>query len=96
MKICLFKFFLFVIESRARNEQWENRDYKNDSLTVALVMQNKVPEGFETDEKMDVSLRPEESKLEDYEKIPVENFGLAMLRGMGWKEGDPIGANSDK
>lgn len=59
-------------------------------------MQNKVPEGYETDEKMDVSLRPEESKLEDYEKIPVENFGLAMLRGMGWKEGDPIGANSDR
>lgn len=78
------------------NEQWEKREYKNDSLTIALVMQNKVPEGYETDEKMDVSLRPDESKLEDYDKIPVEKFGAAMLRGMGWKEGDPIGANSDK
>lgn len=59
-------------------------------------MQNKAPEGYETDEKLDVSLRPDESKLEDYDRIPVEKFGLAMLRGMSWKEGDPIGTNSEK
>lgn len=82
-------------ESRERNEQWEKREFKNDSLTIALFMQNKVPEGYETDEKLDVSLRPDESKLEDYDRIPVEKFGLAVLRGMGWKEGDPIGANSE-
>jgi len=28
---------------------------------------------------------------EDYEKVPIEQFGLAMLRGMGWKDGDGIG-----
>lgn len=59
-------------------------------------MQNKVPEGYETDEKMDVSLRPEESTLEDYDRIPIERFGLAMLKGMGWKEGDAIGTNNQK
>lgn len=88
--------FYFHTESREMNEQWENREYKNDSLTIALVMQNKVPEGYETDEKMDVSLRPDESKLEDYDRIPVEKFGVAILKGMGWKEGDPIGANCDR
>eukprot|EP00127_Corallochytrium_limacisporum_P002387 Clim_evm28s119 gene=Clim_evmTU28s119 len=25
----------------------------------------------------------------DYESVPVAGFGMAMLRGMGWKEGDP-------
>lgn len=27
-----------------------------------------------------------ESTLDDYEKIPINNFGLAMLRGMGYKD----------
>nr|CAD7458220.1 unnamed protein product [Timema tahoe] len=33
----------------------------------------------------------EESSLEDYERVPVENFGMALLKGMGWKEGKGIG-----
>ncbi|XP_023018662.2 G-patch domain and KOW motifs-containing protein [Leptinotarsa decemlineata] len=32
-----------------------------------------------------------ESTLDDYENTPVSDFGLAMLRGMGWKEGMGIG-----
>lgn len=36
--------------------------------------------------KEDVESRPDMATLEDYEKIPVESFGAAMLRGMGWKE----------
>jgi hypothetical protein len=31
--------------------------------------------------------------MEDYERIPVEEFGAALLRGMGWKEGQAIGRN---
>lgn len=27
-----------------------------------------------------------ESTLDDYEDVPITNFGLAMLRGMGWKD----------
>lgn len=42
----------------------------------------------------DPSLRGrEQSTLEDYEKIPVDAFGLAMLRGMGWQPGKGIGKN---
>lgn len=29
-----------------------------------------------------------ESSMDDYDNIPINQFGLAMLRGMGWKE-DP-------
>lgn len=89
-------FFFLFLESKERNDQWEKREFKNDSITIPLIMQNKVPEGYETDEKMDVSLRPEESTLEDYDRIPIERFGLAMLKGMGWKEGDAIGINNQK
>ena len=28
---------------------------------------------------------PDASTLEDYERVPVEEFGAALLRGMGWK-----------
>ncbi|KAL1619972.1 DNA primase large subunit Spp2 [Neofusicoccum ribis] len=39
----------------------------------------------------DYQLAPDVATLEDYEAVPVEQFGAAMLRGMGWKEGEAIG-----
>ncbi|THH10806.1 hypothetical protein EW145_g1066, partial [Phellinidium pouzarii] len=35
----------------------------------------------------DVVTRPEQASLEDYTRVPVEQFGIALLRGMGWKPG---------
>lgn len=51
---------------------------------------------------MVVPLKPEDlpldggrqSTLNDYESVPIEKFGLAMLRGMGWKE-DPNAPKKD-
>ncbi|XP_022202555.2 G-patch domain and KOW motifs-containing protein [Nilaparvata lugens] len=34
-----------------------------------------------------------ESTLDDYDNIPIAEFGMAMLRGMGWKPGKGIGKN---
>ncbi|KAI8604515.1 DExH-box splicing factor binding site-domain-containing protein [Dissophora ornata] len=36
---------------------------------------------------------PDEATLEDYEKVPVEEFGAALLRGMGWS-GDMEGSEA--
>lgn len=36
---------------------------------------------------------PDEASLEDYEKVPVEEFGAALLRGMGWN-GDAKGSEA--
>jgi hypothetical protein len=41
--------------------------------------------------KADVASRPEPASLEQYNAIPVEEFGAALLRGMGWKEGQAVG-----
>ena len=41
--------------------------------------------------KADVASRPDVPTLDAYEATPVEDFGLGMLRGMGWKDGDPVG-----
>lgn len=38
--------------------------------------------------KQDVESRPDMASMDDYERIPVESFGAAMLRGMGWKGDD--------
>jgi len=37
---------------------------------------NAVPEGFENEETLDVSLRAEQSTLEDYDNIPVEKVNI--------------------
>lgn len=38
-----------------------------------------------SDFRADVALRPDSSTLDDYAAMPVEEFGMAMLRGMGQK-----------
>ncbi len=39
---------------------------------------------------------PNVADLEDYEKVPIEEFGAAMLRGMGWSEGKVVGKNQKR
>lgn len=42
----------------------------------------------------DVASRPAEATLDQYERVPVEEFGAALLRGMGWKDGQEVGKNA--
>lgn len=44
--------------------------------------------------KDDLTNLPEEATLDQYEDLPVEEFGEALLRGMGWEKGKPIGRNA--
>ena len=37
--------------------------------------------------KQDVDELPDAATLEDYARVPVSQFGAALLRGMGWTEG---------
>ncbi|KAL0562428.1 DNA primase large subunit Spp2, partial [Marasmius crinis-equi] len=37
--------------------------------------------------KQDVDELPDSATLDDYNRVPVAQFGAALLRGMGWKEG---------
>ncbi|KAF5850229.1 hypothetical protein GGP41_002466 [Bipolaris sorokiniana] len=41
----------------------------------------------------DLQNAPEAPTLEAYEATPIEGFGAALLRGMGWKDGEGIGKN---
>lgn len=41
--------------------------------------------------KEDMAVLPEIQGTDEYDEVPVEGFGAALLVGYGWKEGDPIG-----
>jgi G patch domain/KOW motif-containing protein len=61
-----------------------------------LLVKNRIPgiEKIEDEEdrfRFDVSCRPNEANAQDYERMPVLEYGAALLRGMGWTPGDPIG-----
>ncbi|KAL8707924.1 MAG: hypothetical protein Q9220_007144 [cf. Caloplaca sp. 1 TL-2023] len=46
--------------------------------------------------RFDVASRPDSASIDDYARVPVEEFGLGMLRGMGWKEGEVVGKRKDQ
>lgn len=63
---------------------------KEDStLTIPAVSEEEV---FERDYQQ----APDAPTLAEYAAVPVEEFGAAMLRGMGWKEGQGIGNQKGK
>lgn len=83
-----------VQDAAKQNDDWEGRGTVSEDREIPLLMKNKVPEGYETDDHLDVSLRPDEPEDTDYDSIPIESFGMAMLKGMGWKQGQGIGKNN--
>ena len=54
------------------------------TLTIPAVTEEEALE-------RDVQYAPDAPTLAEYAAVPVEEFGAAMLRGMGWKEGQGIG-----
>ena len=60
---------------------------KPKSNTVIQLQANKMlsPRDEEQDFREDIATRPDSSTLEEYAAMPVEEFGMAMLRGMGQK-----------
>ena len=63
---------------RENQEKGSSEAEKRDEDEVALL-------------NRDLKVMPEVSKQEDYERVPVEGFGMAVLRGMGFREGEGIG-----
>ena len=81
-----------IEESKTWEENQDKGKNPNENLIISVQNNENEPE---LDEKAifdaDVEAKPEASKLEDYEKIPVEGFGMAMLRGMNFKPDEGIG-----
>ncbi|KAK0138274.1 G-patch domain and KOW motifs-containing protein [Merluccius polli] len=80
-----------IEDSQRQQEKWQNGPQPDLNLSIPLLMQNQVPQGFEDGDKIKVDLRPESSTDADYDSVPVEAYGLAMLKGMGWNQDEGIG-----
>ncbi|EPE35246.1 hypothetical protein GLAREA_10943 [Glarea lozoyensis ATCC 20868] len=65
----------------------ERKEKKGPDLVIPTAVTNEPEQHFSEEDayKRAVALAPDVSTLEDYERVPVEEFGAALLRGMGWK-----------
>ncbi|XP_035869280.1 G-patch domain and KOW motifs-containing protein-like [Phyllostomus discolor] len=77
-----------VIEESKKSLQGEENAGVNPTLAIPMIQKRCAPseEGADSDSRAETA--PKEA---DYEAVPVEAYGLAMLRGMGWKPGQGIG-----
>lgn len=64
------------------------RTKKSDLVLPAMNEEEAFSQDFRT--------APDVASLHDYDRVPVEQFGAALLRGMGWKDGEGIGAQRGK
>ncbi|KIJ59625.1 hypothetical protein HYDPIDRAFT_100389 [Hydnomerulius pinastri MD-312] len=67
-----------------------------DDESSAAAAIDVIPVLSETDAlKQDVEALPDVATADDYARVPISAFGIAMLRGMGWTEGT-VASKSEK
>ncbi|XP_016046465.1 G-patch domain and KOW motifs-containing protein isoform X2 [Erinaceus europaeus] len=76
-----------IEESKKSLDERENAGI-DPTLAIPMIQKGCTPSGEWADKEPQADTKPEEA---DYEAVPVEAYGLAMLRGMGWKPGEGIG-----
>ncbi|XP_055124077.1 G-patch domain and KOW motifs-containing protein isoform X1 [Symphalangus syndactylus] len=76
-----------IEESKKSLEERENVGV-DPTLAIPMIQKGCTPSGEGADSEPRAETVPEEA---NYEAVPVEAYGLAMLRGMGWKPGEGIG-----
>jgi hypothetical protein len=78
----------------------EGGDDPDDSMADIIPMGNRSSTRRAPTEddafKEDVEELPNEATLEDYDRMPVSQFGVALMRGMGWKPGEPASRNKKR
>ncbi|XP_053526620.1 G-patch domain and KOW motifs-containing protein isoform X2 [Artibeus jamaicensis] len=76
-----------IEESKKSLEERENAGV-DPTLAIPMIQKKCTPNEEGSDSEPQAETVPKEA---DYEAVPVEAYGLAMLRGMGWKPGQGIG-----
>ncbi|KAG9399479.1 hypothetical protein AC1031_011878 [Aphanomyces cochlioides] len=91
-----------VIPIANNDETRENKKPKLDK-DAPLLSRNRIPGmdkvvGDKDKFKHDVAMRPDELDIHSdaFEAVPIEEFGAALLRGMGWTGKDRIEATGSK
>ncbi|KAM9577023.1 G-patch domain and KOW motifs-containing protein isoform 1-T1 [Trichechus inunguis] len=77
-----------LIEESKKSLEERKNESVDPTLAIPVIQKGCIPSGEGADSELQAETVPEEA---DYEAVPVEAYGLAMLRGMGWKPGEGIG-----
>ncbi|KAL7753215.1 hypothetical protein RI367_000990 [Sorochytrium milnesiophthora] len=95
------QFGLLVKPSKRRRVELDRQRLQQSgpppsSDTADASKTDAAPTGAMTDKEIldhDVAALPDECTMDTYDALPIEDFGTALLRGMGWKEGQAVGRN---
>ena len=73
---------------------------KKESRIYSIIAANQVPgidEIVDSKKKLeiDVSHRPDAPSIDDFETIPIGDFGMALMKGMGFNPNDNSNSNSN-
>ena len=78
-------------ETKAWQEEQDKEKNPNDNLVIQTQANANGLDSEKAIFEADLESRPDVATAEDYEKIPVQGFGMALLKGMGFKSADGIG-----
>ena len=83
-----------IIEAEQANEAWNERTENGTTRvhTIDVDMKNT----FAVDESEGKDDEDKDVDTADYEQVPIEEFGMAVLRGMGFKEDAGLGITNKK
>jgi len=92
------------VVSSLPNKPQENGATTLEEMAVQAILDGCQKRGGEEEEEdskvveVPMLIDPQEgmdmSTAEDYQNVPIDKFGMAMLRGMGWKPTKGVGKNS--
>jgi hypothetical protein len=88
---------LLLKEARSNGTAKSTAEYSTTQFTKAIGMSAKDRDEAERKAlKHDLATLPDVASLERYDSVPVAAFGVGLLRGMGWSEGEGIGKTNKR
>lgn len=84
-----------ILESKQANEAWDERN-ENGTTRVHTIQQDSVNTFMTNMETNENESEEKEIVNADYDEVPIEEFGMAVLRGMGYKEENGLGITNKR
>ncbi|CAF1171065.1 unnamed protein product [Rotaria sordida] len=84
-----------IREAQEANETWDQRN-ENGTIHVHTIEQDSVNTFMNNITSNENIIEEKEIENADYEQVPIEEFGMAVLRGMGYKEDTGLGISNKK
>lgn len=84
-----------IIEAQQANETWDQRN-EHGNIRVHSITQDSTNTFMNNITAEDHKTEEKDTENPDYDEVPIEEFGMAVLRGMGFKEANGLGITNKK